>query len=80
MSELFCRYSRRQGVRTTNKQQPLPDHAEKLKKIYERSKASKICSFLDIPRMNQEIFTQISPQAKSHVALKKSKIYTENIS
>ena len=40
--------------------------AEKIKKIYERAKTPENCSFLEIPRMNQEIFTQVSPQVKSH--------------
>ena len=41
--------------------------SEKLLKNYERAKASKTCSSLDILRMNQDIFTQISPQAKAHI-------------
>ena len=39
---------------------------EKVKKIYERAKTTENCSFLEIPGMNQEIFTQVSPQVKSH--------------
>ena len=40
--------------------------SEKIEKMYERVKAPENRSFLDIPRMNQEIFTQVSPQLKSH--------------
>ena len=39
---------------------------EKNKKIYEKAKTPENFSFLEIPRMNQEIFSQVSPQAKSH--------------
>ena len=38
---------------------------EKIENMYERVKAPENRSFLDIPRMNQEIFTQVSPQVKS---------------
>ena len=41
---------------------------EKNKKIYEKTKTPENFSFLEIPRMNQEIFSQVSPQAKSHDA------------
>ena len=38
---------------------------EKIENMYERVKAPENRSFLDIPRMNQEIFTQVSAQVKS---------------
>ena len=40
--------------------------SEKIEKMYERVKAPENRSFLDISRMNLEIFTQVSLQAKSH--------------
>ena len=40
--------------------------SEKTEKMYERVKAPENRSFLDISRMNLEIFTQVSLQAKSH--------------
>ena len=39
--------------------------SEKIEKMYERVKAPENRSFLDISRMNLEIFTQVSLQAKS---------------
>ena len=39
---------------------------EKIKKIHEKAKTPENYSFLEIPRMNQEIFPQVSPQIKSH--------------
>ena len=37
-----------------------------IRKTYKKAKTHENGSFLDIPRMNREIFTQVTSQAKSH--------------